>query len=111
MRRMNFKEIIHRDVTQTFLNPFEFADPHMINGRRCIVVFDDIENVEREKRMKSNMDGIYARQKFLYISADDFGPLPAQGAAVNVDGKRYLVMDATDEYGIYGITLEANRNR
>ena len=27
----------------------------------------------------------------------------------DLDGKEYMVMDATDECGIYAITLEANR--
>lgn len=111
MQQMTFKQILHRDVFGVFLNRFEFADVHSINGKKCTVLFDDIENIEREKRMQSHMDGIYARQKFLYIASEDFGPLPAQGAAVSVDGKRYLVMDATDESGIYAITLEATRNR
>ena len=108
---LGFKEIVHKDIKQVFLNGYEFGEEHEINGKVCTVVFDDIENVEREKRMQSHMDGVFARQKFLFIAADDFGPLPAQNAAVNVDGKRYLVMDATEESGLYGITLEATRNR
>ena len=111
METMTFKQILNRDITSAFLNPFEFAEPHEVNGKICIVIFDDIENVEREKRMKSTMDGLYAAQKFLYISARSFGKLPAQGQSVTIDGSRYLVVDATDEAGVYGITLEATRNR
>lgn len=110
MDRPSFKDILHRDIMQTFLNFDEFGEEHDINGKTVVVIFDDIENVEREKRMKSHADGIFARQKFLYISADDFGPMPAQGSIVTVDGKKYTVVDATDEAGIYGITLEANRS-
>lgn len=111
MRAPTFKEILHRDVKAVWLNRFEFAEMHCINGKRCPVIFDDVENVEREKKMQSTMDGLYARQRLLYIASEDFGALPAQKAAVDVDGKRYLVMDATDESGIYAITLEATRNR
>lgn len=111
MERLTFKQILHRDISSVFLNRFEFGERHNVNGKDCIVIFDDIENVEREKRMKSTMDAIYANQKFMYISRDDFGDLPAQGSIVTVDKKRYLVMEASDESGVYGITLEANRNR
>lgn len=110
MARPSFKEILHQDIKRTFLNLEEFGEEHDINGTTMVVIFDDIENVEREKKMKSNMDGIYARQKFLFVSADDFGPMPAQERIVTVDGKKYTVVDATDEAGMYGITLEANRS-
>lgn len=110
MNRPTFKEILHRDIKQTFLNLDEFGEEHEINGKTAVVIFDDIENIEREKKMKSNMDGIYARQKFLFISADDFGSLPPQNTLVTVDGKRYIVVDATDESGMYSFTLEANRS-
>ena len=110
MARPSFKEILHKDIKRTFLNFDEFGEEHEINGTTMIVIFDDIENVEREKRTKSNMDGLYVRQKFLYVSADDFGPMPAQDRIVTIDGKKYSVVDATDEAGVYGITLEANRS-
>lgn len=111
MESLSFKEVLHNDIKQVFLNPVEFGEEHLVNGKAMTVVLDDLENVEREKKMKSNMDGLYARQIFMYVSADDFGgPLPAQGAVLTLDKKKYLVVDATDESGMYGITLEANKS-
>ena len=99
------------DITNTFFNPDEHADAgHTVDGVTMTVIFDDIENVEREKRMKSHMDGIFARQKLVYFMAAEFGPLPAQGRMINLDGKMYTVVDATDEDGVYAVTLEANRS-
>lgn len=57
------------------------------------------------------MDGVYVRQILLYVAAEDFGSFPARGVLVKLDGKQYQVADATDECGIYAITLEANRSR
>lgn len=111
MNRPTFKQILHRDIKHTFLNLDEFGEEHEVNGNTVVVIFDDIENIEREKKMKSTMDGIYVRQYFLYISAEDFGALPAQGKLVTIDGKKYIVVDATDEAGVYGITLEANKSK
>ena len=97
MQSMTFKQVMDRDVDETFLNVAEFAD---------------LQNIEREKRMKSNMDGIHARQVLLYVKASVFpSGLPAQKRLIKLDGKMYTVVDATDEGGVYTITLEANRSR
>lgn len=107
---LSFKEILQGDVKGVFLNSLEFGEEHLVNGESMVISLDDVENIEREKRMKSNMDGIYARQILFYVASEDFGPLPKQGGLVDLDGKKYIVMDATDECGIYAITMEANRS-
>ena len=70
-----------------------------------------MEHIEREKRMKSNMDGVYVRQLLLYVASEDFGSLPPQGVLIKLDGQQYRVTDATDECGVYAIMLEVNRSR
>ena len=104
-----FKDIIARDVHQTFLNIDEFSDTHKVNGKDMPVQIDTNEQIEREKRMNQNADGIYMNQKLIYVAASEFGPMPKQGAILNLDGKIYRVADAVDEYGIYSITIEANK--
>ena len=74
-------------------------------------MIDDMEHIEREKKMKSNMDGLYARQILIYVKAEEFGELPAQNRLLTLDKRKYIVVDATDEGGVYTITLEANRSR
>lgn len=104
-----FKDIIARDVHQTFLNIDEFSDIHKVNGKDMPIQIDANEQIEREKRMNQNVDGVYTNQKLIYVAASDFGPMPKQGAILNLDGKIYRVADAVDEYGIYSITIEANK--
>jgi hypothetical protein len=70
---------------------------------------DSNEQIEREKRMAANMDGIYVNQRLIYVDADLFGPMPKRGSVHRYDGRRYTVADAVEEDGIYTITLEANR--
>lgn len=106
---MTFKEIIKNDVRQVFMNTDEFSETHTINGKEMPVQIDSNEQIEREKRMNQNMDGIYKNQKLIYVSAEDFGALPKQGAMLNMDGKMYKVEDAIHEDGVYSITLGANR--
>ena len=99
---MTFKDIIKRDVQQTFLNVDEFSEIHTVNGKVMAVQIDNNEQIEREKRYSQHMDGIYVKQ-------EDYGPLPKQGTAVSLDKRSYRVADAIAEDGIYSITLEANR--
>lgn len=107
----SFKDIIKEDISTTFINTDEFSDMHNIDGRDMPVQIDDNEIIEREKKSNSNMDGIYVKQKLIYVKANDFGALPAIGRQIMLDGKRYLVVDSTDEYGVYTITLEGNRSK
>ena len=108
---ISFKEALQNDIDTTFFNADEFSDLHTVDGKSMVAMIDNNEHIEREKRMKSNMDGIYVRQVLLYVKASAFGPLPAQGRLLTLDGKRYTVMDAIDEGGVYSITLEANKSR
>lgn len=106
-----FKDIIAEDVHRTFLNIDEFSDTHTVNGKEMPVQIDTNEQIEREKRMNQNMDGVWLNQKLIYVAADDFGPMPRQGSILKMDGKTYTVADAVEEYGIYSITIEANKGR
>ena len=104
-----FKQILQKDIETVFFNLSEFSDTHTIDGVEMTAMVDDMEHIE--KKMKSKMDGIYARQILLYVKASAFGPLPSQGRLLKLDGRAYTVVDTTDEGGVYTITLEANRSK
>ena len=104
-----FKDIVKADIHRTFLNLDEFSDTHEVNGTEMPVQVDEIEQIEREKRMNQNMDGLYRNQKLIYVAASDYGPKPKQGTLITFDGKLFKVEDAIDEGGVYSITLGANK--
>lgn len=106
---MTFKDIVKQDVHETFLNIDEFSDIHTVNGKEMPVQIDSNEQIEREKRINQNVDGIYKNQKLIYVSAADFGPMPKQGSLLKLDNRTYRVADAIHEDGVYSITLEANK--
>lgn len=108
---MTFKEILAADVHEVFMNVDEFSDIHNVNGKEMAVQIDSNEQIQREKRMAQNVDGIYMNQKLIYVAASDFGTMPKQGSTLNLDGKVYRVADAVDEGGVYSISIEANRAR
>lgn len=107
---MTFKEVIQDDIKGVFLNFDEFGEYHRLNGLNILIIIDENELTEREKKMKSVDGELHNRQFLFYVAAEDFGPLPAPGRVLNFDGREYLITDAADESGIYSINLEAVRS-
>lgn len=110
LKKMSFKELLRQDVKTVFFNPAEFGEEHTVNGKQMQIIIDDNELTEREKRMKSNMDGIYKKQTLIYVSALDYGPLPGVGKPVKIDGVTFIVTDSINEGGVYSLHLEANKS-
>lgn len=110
---MTFKEQIALDNNQVFMNTDEFSETHVIGGKEMPCIVDNNELVDREKRYRYNHslygDGIYIKQKLIYVRAEDFGPMPAIGRRLTFDGQTYIVTDSINEDGIYSLTLEANK--
>lgn len=106
---MGFKEIAFQDIGNVFLNPDEFGEEHIVDGKKKTVMIDGNEVIERSKMQteKGRIDGIYKKQIVLYISVSSFGPMPAIGRILSLDGASYRVMDAVNEGGVYSITLGA----
>ena len=102
-----FKEILQQDIKRTFLNVDEFGEMHDINGQEVMIVIDENELTEREKRLRRNEGELHKKQLLFYIAAEDFGNLPAPGKVLKLDQKSYIITDAEDEGGIYSISLEA----
>ena len=107
---MNFKDIYYADVHNVFLNIEEFSDTHMINGKAMPCQVDTFEQIEREKRYKDHIDGMYAQELLIYVAASDYGIIPKRGSLLILDNKRYQVSDAVEEDGVYSITIGANRS-
>lgn len=110
---MNFKELVAIDNQRVFLNIDEFSEIHTINGKSIPCLIDNNELVDREKkyRYKVNhyVDNLSIKEILLYVSVKDFGPMPLTGRQLILDGKKYTVMEAINEDGIYSITLEVNK--
>lgn len=103
-----FKDALAADM-HVFLSEDEFASRHIINGISMPAMIDDIELSERTKQHSDeHYDGLYLRRTFVYVRATDFGELPKHGAKFLFDGKKYEVVSAADEDGIYGIEIGAN---
>lgn len=107
----SFKEIIRQDNKRAFLNFDEFGEYHNVGGKKLLVIVDENEQIERDKRYKSTLtEGLFKKQLLFYVLKDDFGFLPAPGRVLKFDDTTYIVSDATNEDGILSISLEANRS-
>lgn len=105
-----FKDIVREDVEKVFLNESEFADEHIVDGKKIPIIIDNNEMLEREKRYKALDEGVAQKQVLFYVSALKFGRLPAIGRLLELDGKTYKVVDAIREGAMYSISLEANKS-
>lgn len=108
--RKTFKDVLRQDVKRVFLNIDEFGEMHNINGQDVLVVIDEHELTEREKRIKRNEGELHRKQILFYVASEDFGNLPSPGKTLWLDRKQYLITDAEDEGGTYSISLEAMRS-
>lgn len=106
---MGFKEIAYNDISAVFLNPEEFGEEHVVDGRAMNIVMDNVEIIERSKKQSEagRIDGVFKRELLFYVSRSDFGPMPAQGRILTLDGRKYIVSDAVEEGGVYSITVGA----
>ena len=113
---MTFKDCLMDDIDSTFMNVDEFSDKHTIEIDGMYledipVQVDESEVIEREKKVRSYMDGIHVRQLVIYVRAADLQRPPAVDRLLTLDGEVFIVTDVVDELGIYSITLEQNRSQ
>ena len=104
-----FKELAAEDLRGVFLNPEEYGEAHVVDGKEMVIVVDGLEVVERSKKQREQgrIEGIYEKQVLIYVARSDFGRLPVIGRTLKLDGSIYRIEDAIDEGGIYSITLGA----
>jgi len=106
----SFKDIVTADVSAVFLNKLEFADAHTVDGREMAVLIDENELLERDKaKMGTHVDGLYKSRRLIYVAKSEFGPRPAYGKILALDGRPFRVADCTEEAGVLAIELEATK--
>ena len=103
---MSFKDDLETDIKDTFLAEDEFAELHCIDGVEMPASVIELNHERRRHNPQSYEHGIYNKQTVISVAASDFGELPSVNCPLMLDGKRYLVKAAKNEYGMYRITLE-----
>ncbi len=98
---MSLAEQIARDVSEIFLNTNDFARPRLWNGQSITV----IEDRDKLDDIKAKRDDLRQASKLLYIRESDLSGMPVVGAGVTYEERRYRVMEASLEEGMYVILL------
>ena len=60
----DFKDMVQTDIKEIFLNFDEFGEIHTINGEEVLIIIDENELTEREKRIRAK-DGELHRKQLL----------------------------------------------
>lgn len=102
-----FKEQLERDIDAIFLNPEEFGETHVIDGKEMTVVIDSHKLAELKAKAQY-ADAIYTASLLVFVKPKDLGYRPAVDSFLEVDGRDYRVMQVSGEL-LYQLILEANR--
>ena len=103
---MSFKDMVQADLGNVFFNLNEFAEEHMIDGRKMVCIIDQDANVVAAVQ---GVAGIYAATRRIHVRESDMKVIPKEGMRLNLDGHYYFVTDARVEMGMFVIELQANR--
>lgn len=110
---MNFKECIAADNENVFLNVSEFAEEHVLNGKKLNAVIDEdiMGDIASSVNFSVNgSNGLTSGRKVIYVSESDFGK-PKAGSLLQLDGSTYFVVSASTEAGMQKIIVERAAGR
>lgn len=108
---MMFKEYVQQDITNTFVNPTEFASMVNINGAFVNVVEDKDQLLYRIKKDYEGL-GIVVGDILFYISLEEYkkiphvSEVPTANDALSYNGRPCVVTDVHEQMGVYEITLQ-----
>lgn len=106
-----FKDTILEDIKTIFLNPEEFGEEHLIDGKKMTVTIDGIERLRREQLHSNNQvnEALSYHRLILYVSREDYGRMPQIGKLIQLDGISFEITDCIHEDGMYSISLERHK--
>lgn len=103
---MNFKDLIKED-SNVFINPEEFGEDHVIDGKIVNVIVD---NETLKSRNKKEYDGIVQADLLYFAKEEDLLKEPIPESVQLFDGIPYVIFDAKLDCGVYEVILQANKN-
>ena len=107
---MSFKDMVAADISAVFLNPDEFGETHILEGRKCTCVVSGWATDDRKAAIqggKRTPDGLHGDFITVCVAASDLDKVPVEGTPFRMDGKRYKVDKCTNDMGMLTIELGA----
>ena len=103
-----FKEWMHQDISQVFIDTEEHGDMATINGVQVPVVWD---GDELNYRIRADYQGLILGDALFYISADSWELVPQVShpprtdEAILINGRHATITIAQENAGMYDITI------
>lgn len=103
-----FARQIGIDNQMAFLNRWEFAQTHNLNGTECRAIVQDVTVEQSLSTGDETYYTLYGSRLMVNCLKSDLEEVPVYGQIWTLDGKQYLVDSVADDMGILTIQLEAN---
>lgn len=103
-----FKEWMHQDISQVFIDVEEHGDLATINGAQVPVVWD---GDELNYRIRTDYQGLLVGDALFYISAESWEQVPnvrhppRADEAILIDGRHATITMVQENAGMYDITI------
>ena len=101
---MALKDEIMNDINNVFLDFNDFAEEHIVNGKKILCVVDEDS---LKTRQGSAEIGIDESTLLLFAKVTDL-PKKKIGGLLNVDNKQYMIDDWKVNFGMAEIVLHQN---
>lgn len=101
---MSFKDEIIFDIQNVFLNFDDFAEEHLVDGKKIMCMLD---NETLKTRQGTAEIGIDESDVLLFANVADL-PKKQKGGLLNIDHKQYIIDDWKINFNMAEITLHQN---
>lgn len=105
---ISFKEQMEKDFDDTFFNLEEFAELHMIDGKKIPVVQDSETLMQLNLGKTAHSDGIFTDSIVLFVQKKHMEYEPVIGQIMEFDGVTYPIDNVLSDTGGYTIILRGN---
>lgn len=103
-----FKDYLHSDIPNVFVDITEHGDVATINGAQVPVVWD---GDELNYRIRTDYQGLLVGDALFYISAESWEQVPdvrhppRTDEAILIDGRHATITMVQENAGVYDITI------
>lgn len=108
-----FQECIIKDLENTFLNLYEFASLHNINGNAVVCVVDDIDAIQKTRDIKAGAInnitglGLLHCDRVVCCKVEDLERVFKPGERIRMDSRSWLVDDGVSvQHGLLVLPLK-----
>lgn len=109
---MNFREAYQDDLANAFFDEDELASKHTIDGKECTVILTGTKREGARKyygRAQSTFNqketAVNKVSHVVYVRETDIQRKLTVNAVINLDGKKYFILDVEFHEGVYTLVI------